>query len=80
VPDVRVVRAHWDAEAKVWWAESDDVPGLVTEAADINVLIDNILALVPELIELNEGPDGEVPVQLVADFPLAKLKVRARAA
>jgi predicted RNase H-like HicB family nuclease len=27
-----VVTAIWDDEAKVWVAESDDVPGLVTEA------------------------------------------------
>jgi hypothetical protein len=27
-----VVTATWDDEAKVWVVESDDVPGLVTEA------------------------------------------------
>lgn len=26
------VRATWDDEAGVWVAESDDVPGLITEA------------------------------------------------
>jgi len=27
------VSANWDGDAKVWVATSDDVPGLVTEAA-----------------------------------------------
>ncbi len=26
------VKAHWDEEAKVWWSESDDIPGLCVEA------------------------------------------------
>ena len=26
------VKAHWDEEAKVWWGESNDVPGLCVEA------------------------------------------------
>lgn len=76
----RIVRAHWDAAAKVWWADSDDVPGLVTEAPTINDLIDNIIALVPDLIEMNEGPDGDVPVRVVADFDLPNIKVGVRAA
>jgi len=26
------VKAFWDSDARVWVAESDDVPGLITEA------------------------------------------------
>ena len=26
------IKAFWDSEAKVWVAQSSDVPGLVTEA------------------------------------------------
>ena len=26
------VKAHWDEDAKVWWSESDEVPGLCVEA------------------------------------------------
>ena len=50
------VRAHWDAEAGVWWAESDDVPGLVAEARTHDVLVDDLRHLVPELLMLND-PD-----------------------
>jgi len=47
------VSATWDAEACVWVAESDDVPGLVTEAADIEALVARLEVLIPELLEAN---------------------------
>ena len=47
------VKAHWDAEAQVWWAESDDVPGLVAEAETHDALVEDLRQLVPELLELN---------------------------
>jgi predicted RNase H-like HicB family nuclease len=48
-----VITAHWDSEAGVWVAESDDIPGLVAEAESLNVLRDKIRMLVPELLEVN---------------------------
>lgn len=47
------VRAHRDAGAGVWWAESDDVPGLVAEAQTHDALIAELKLLVPELLALN---------------------------
>lgn len=47
------VRAHWDPEAQVWWAESDDIPGLVAEASAHDTLIEELKAIVPELLGLN---------------------------
>lgn len=47
------VRARWDAEAQVWWAESDDVPGLVAEAHTHDALVEELRQLVPELLEMN---------------------------
>lgn len=47
------VRAIWDPEASVWVAESDDVPGLVTEADDIEALVAKLEVLIPELLEAN---------------------------
>ena len=44
------VRATWDAEASVWVAESDDVPGLITEAADLEALMSKLRVMVPELL------------------------------
>ena len=43
----------WDGEAEVFTAHSDDIYGLNTEAATIPELVDKVLALAPELLELN---------------------------
>ncbi len=66
---VLVVRATWDGEAGVWVAESDDVPGLVTEAPTSDELFAKLRTLVPELLELNNCmPSGDdVLVKLLAD-------------
>jgi predicted RNase H-like HicB family nuclease len=48
-----VVMANWDSEAKVWVATSDDVPGLATEAASLDALVERVLAVIPELLEDN---------------------------
>lgn len=48
-----VVNAIWDPEARVWVAESDDIPGLVAEAETIDGLMEKVIALAPELFELN---------------------------
>lgn len=48
------VQAIWDAEAAVWVATSDDVPGLVTEAPTYEALADKLRTMIPELLEANE--------------------------
>lgn len=49
---VRVnVQAHWDEDARVWWADSDDIPGLVTEAETLRGLMRNIHSLAYELFQ-----------------------------
>jgi len=57
--DAYVVHATWDDEAKVWVAQSEDVPGLVTEAENLDALMEKLRVMVPELLELN----GAVPTQ-----------------
>ena len=47
------VRATWDAQASVWVAESDDVPGLITEADDLEALMSKLRIMIPELLEAN---------------------------
>ena len=66
---IHVVRAEWDAEADVWVATSDDVPGLVTEADTLERLSEKLQLLVPELLEANgeSGSTGdEIPFELLA--------------
>jgi len=48
-----LVIAQWDNEAGVWVATSDDIPGLVTEAASLDELLSRVLAVAPELLEDN---------------------------
>lgn len=45
--------AFWDDEARVWVAESDAIPGLVTEAETLEQLATKLERLIPELLELN---------------------------
>jgi Domain of unknown function (DUF1902) len=62
------VRAHWDPEAHVWWATSDEVPGLAAEAETLEALIDMVKALVPDLVRLNLDPDAtHFPIHVVAE-------------
>jgi predicted RNase H-like HicB family nuclease len=62
------VRAEWDADAGVWVATSDDVPGLVTEAPTIEALDAKLQVMVPELLEANGcmPADGAIAVELLA--------------
>ncbi|MGH6917859.1 MAG: DUF1902 domain-containing protein [Geminicoccaceae bacterium] len=62
------MRAMWDAEASVWVAESDDVPGLITEADDLETLMSKLRVMIPELLEANGAlsPDvDELPFSLI---------------
>lgn len=60
---VIAVQAFWDAEARVWVATSDDLPGLATEADTAEKLSEKLKVMIPELIELNQ-------VQLSSTEPL----------
>ena len=63
-----IVHAHWDDEAAVWVAESDDVPGLATEAETAEALISKLEVMIPELLEANGlGAPGPVPFRLLAE-------------
>ena len=66
--DVFRVLAHWDDTAGVWWAESEDVRGLVAESATLGGLLDDIKHLIPDLLELNHGSSArQVQIHLLAD-------------
>lgn len=63
-----IVRAIWDAEAQVWVAESENVPGLATEANTIEALTAKLRNLIPELLILNnlisESYSGSINFEL----------------
>ena len=66
------VEAFWDEEAKVWVASSDDVPGLITEAATMELLMQKIRILIPELFRANKIITDEeiidIPVYLLGKW------------
>lgn len=51
--DLIVVTVEWDPEGRVWIAQSDDVPGLVTGADTIEQLIEKLKIAVPEMLAEN---------------------------
>jgi len=52
----------------VWVAESDDVPGLASEAETAEALIRKLEVITPELLEANGlGAPDPVPFQLLAE-------------
>ena len=58
-----IVVADWDAEAGVWVATSDDVPGLATESATLEQLLAKLKYLVPELLMDNKRTRGAQPAE-----------------
>jgi predicted RNase H-like HicB family nuclease len=74
-----VVRAVWDSEAGVWTAESEDVPGLVTEAESVEALEAKLPGLIQDLLEDENGSEVELPVQVIAES-FSRVHVRIRAA
>jgi predicted RNase H-like HicB family nuclease len=59
------VHAIWDDEARVWVATSDDVPGLATEADDMDVLVEKLTSMIPELLDANGvARSAEVPFEI----------------
>lgn len=63
-----IVKAAWDQEAKVWVAQSADIEGLATEAGTLEELTFKVLAMIPELVELNglDSSLSEIPVHIMA--------------
>jgi predicted RNase H-like HicB family nuclease len=61
-----VVKATWDPEAQVFVAESDDVPGLVTEAESIEALQAKLPGIIQDLLDQEGGDEVEIPIEIVA--------------
>jgi predicted RNase H-like HicB family nuclease len=60
------VHAEWDADASIWVATSDEVPGLATEAATTEQLIEKLKLMIPELLQLNGiAANGPIAFELM---------------
>lgn len=78
--NIIVVKAALDPEARVWYVESSDLPGLNAEADSLEELIDKLPAVVLDLLDEGglEGHDGgDVAIELIAH---ASTRVRIAAA
>ena len=60
------IRATWDDEARVWVAESEDVPGLVLESGSMDALIERLRYAVPELLALNGQEGGTLQMNIIS--------------
>ena len=62
-----LIKLTWDPEARVWIAESDDVPGLVLESGSFDALIERVRFTVPELLELNGTAPAPIQLRMVSE-------------
>ncbi|MBF0137121.1 MAG: DUF1902 domain-containing protein [Magnetococcus sp. DMHC-1] len=70
------VSAIWDENAHVWVVQSDDVPGLITEAATLELLVLKLETMIPELLELNGVPFEQresVPLRISSERMISLL-------
>lgn len=59
MPYSRYVHTTYDPESQVWWAESDDLPGLASEASTPDELVERVVSVARELLIANgAAPDG----------------------
>jgi Domain of unknown function (DUF1902) len=61
-----VVHADWDPEAAVWVATTQDLRGLVTEAASIEALRAKLPGMVLDLLEESGTSDLPASIEIVA--------------
>jgi predicted RNase H-like HicB family nuclease len=66
------IEVSWDEEAKVWVAESEDISGLVTEAATMEELQKKLDIMIPEMLEANSNfyqfdQNNKIPYRLLSD-------------
>ena len=71
-----IVRAAWDEEAKVWYVEDSDVPGLATEAATLEGLKQRVREIIPDLLEGETGVPDELDIEFIA-YSHEKVKTAA---
>ncbi|MCQ9372849.1 DUF1902 domain-containing protein [Methyloversatilis sp. XJ19-13] len=61
------VRCAWDEEAKVWYVEDSNVPGLAAEASTFEGLVAVLEKRVPELLDENDVADGaDIPLEIMS--------------
>ena len=71
VQEAICIKAMWDNEARVWVANSEDVPGLITESGNLQDLDQKLKTLIPELLEANGSigkyKNTEIPFHIYSE-------------
>ncbi|WP_281801976.1 DUF1902 domain-containing protein [Methylocystis echinoides] len=65
------IDAQWDNDAQVWFATSHDAPGLVVEAESWQAMIDEVRAVLPDLLKLNGDAVADISLTFKAETHLA---------
>lgn len=72
------VQVTWDAEAEMWVADSDDIPGLAAEAPDDKALWTKLETLIPELLTLNRVRlKPKKDIEIVLNFQPRKARIQS---
>jgi predicted RNase H-like HicB family nuclease len=61
-----IVRAAWDDEAKVWYVEESDIPGLATESETLEGLRQRIRDIIPDLLEDQTDRPEAIELDIIA--------------
>ena len=61
-----VVRVAWDDEAKVWYVEHSDIPGLATESETLEDLRRKVPLLIQDLLEGESDRPDEIELDFIA--------------
>ena len=61
------VRLVWDDETNRWFTETNDIPGLILEAASFDELVNKVRLATPEMLELNCDYTGPIHISFEAE-------------
>lgn len=61
-----IIRAAWDDEARVWYVEETDIPGLVTESETLEGLRQRIRDIIPDLLEDRDDVPESIELDIIA--------------
>jgi predicted RNase H-like HicB family nuclease len=61
-----IVKVAYDPEARVWYVEDSDLPGVNAEAPTPQELRDKLPGVIADLLEEAGESDVEVPIEIIA--------------
>ncbi|MDR1786247.1 MAG: DUF1902 domain-containing protein [Spirochaetaceae bacterium] len=62
-----IISLTWDDEARVWIAESQELPGLILESTSLDTLMEKVKIAVPELLEAGGSVHDAINMRFVME-------------